>query len=127
MFYIHANVATNLLSLIFELRNYKLLSSTNFNYALLGTLIIDVYWMWYFYRFLRPSETNSRKPPIQSDLTLLITASGMSLIVFHYSQWLLNHPGRNFHYSGLLGIVNFIAGIYYTHFYLASLVHWKKW
>ena len=49
-----------------------------------------------------------------------------SLTLFS-SQWLLELHDRTFHYSGLLGIFNFLAGLYYTHFYLANRIHWKNW
>jgi hypothetical protein len=54
-----------------------------FNWARAGTLIIDVYWMYYFHRYLK-SETG--KPPIQSDVTLLIVSLGMSFVLMHYMQ-----------------------------------------
>jgi hypothetical protein len=119
-----------------------LLLQAEFNWARAGTLIIDVYWMYYFHRYLK-SETG--KPPIQSDVTLLVVSLGMSFVLMHYvqvgaaacctdlpltlslPQWLFDLHDRTFHYSGLLGIFNFFAGLYYTHFYLASRVHWKNW
>ncbi len=86
--------------------------------------MIDFYWMYYFHRYLK---NEGGKPPIQSDVTLLIISVGMSFILMHYMQWLFDLHDRTFHYSGLLGMFNFIAGLYYTHFYLASRVHWKNW
>ncbi len=114
--------------------------------------MIDFYWMYYFHRYLK---NEGGKPPIQSDVTLLIISIGMSFILMHYmqvraetaagegrrvlsflfcvqfsllsGQWLFDLHDRTFHYSGLLGMFNFLAGLYYTHFYLASRVHWKNW
>lgn len=95
-----------------------------FNFARAGTLIIDFYWLYYFHRYLR---VKGRKPPVQSDVTLLIVSLGMSLIAMHYLQWLMEVNERSFHYSGLLGAFNYVVGLYYTHFYLAKLIHWKHW
>jgi hypothetical protein len=95
-----------------------------------GTAFLLLFFFFFLFSFL--------------DMSLLVVSLGCAMILMHYGQWLFEAEGRGgknsfffhfslflldrtFHYSGMLGLFNFVAGLYYTHFYLADRTHWKNW